>query len=146
MSDIDALLAALDALHEAATDAPWRTECDPTSYPALYGPAHARSIASLEMVSDAALIVALRNAYPSLRAALRDRDETIRTVTLRYEGVLKERDAAQSRVAELERALGRLLKAVDQNEMAWDIDEAVEMYFSAKDGARAALTPPGKEE
>ena len=112
MTDMDALLAALDALHEAATDAPWRTECDPTSYPALYGPAHARSIASLEMVSDAALIVALRNAYPSLRAALRESDAfNDEAERLQHEAenglheVIKARDAAQSRVRELEAEL-----------------------------------------
>ena len=123
------LIADLDALHEAATDAPWRTERDPTSYPALYGPTHARSIASLEMVSDAALIVALRNAYPSLHAALL---------------------AAQSRVKELERALefyadeGNYQRGRPGSD--WVRDGAHGRSHDRGKIARAALTPPGKEE
>ena len=68
------LIERLDALHEAATDPPWRTERDPTSYPALYGPEHPRSIASLEMVTDAAQKMA---------------DQSVRHLLVTYKGVLQ---------------------------------------------------------
>jgi vacuolar-type H+-ATPase subunit I/STV1 len=152
-------LDKLDALEAAATPGDWLRVVagirsgNKTLATAWYSTHDDRS------EQDAALIVALRNAYPGLRAALREKEkqneklialadadadranaaenrvevvaESLNECRSELGDVAEERDAAQSRVKELERALEKIAAA------PWPLGDCVTI-------ARAALAQEKK--